>query len=199
MRNGLGQVDIAGVFEGFDPCDFSLVRSPVHPPGLGRKLAIEIHIVRSAQTVPRRPNRRACALVPTLELGTIGDLPPPSLPAQEALSPRRLPQNRDATIRTRALEVPLSASEMTRLRHEPQRLLHCAKLEMHPAANQRRQVRSKNTRCCGSAGIRLRPGHDGAHLASGTTAPRLISWLRLSLSPSSSRTRSRRRAIMSSI
>ena len=51
MENGLGQVEIADVFEGFDPRDFSLVRPTVHSLGLGRKLAIEIRIVRSAKTV----------------------------------------------------------------------------------------------------------------------------------------------------
>jgi hypothetical protein len=57
MGNGLGQIEIAGVFQGFDPRDFSLVRPPVHPLGLGRKLIIEIRIVRSAKTVAEQAAR----------------------------------------------------------------------------------------------------------------------------------------------
>ena len=165
------QVEIAGAFEGFDPRDFSLVRPPVHPLGLGRKLAIENRIVRSAQTVARCPRRRARAVVPSLKLGSVGYLPPRSSPAHEAFGPERSPKNGDAIACARATEIPLPASEMTRLRHEPKRLLYRAALKMHPAANQRRQVRSKNTRCCGSAGIRLRPGDDRTHLASRHNGP----------------------------
>lgn len=43
----------------------------MHPLGLGRKLAIENRIVRSAQTVVYCPRRRARVVVPGLELGVV--------------------------------------------------------------------------------------------------------------------------------
>jgi hypothetical protein len=81
------------------------------------KLATEIRLVRFAKTAAHRARRRARPVVPSLELGALRDLRAPCLPAQVAAGPRRSPPNRDTTIRSRATEVPLSASRKCGCRH----------------------------------------------------------------------------------
>src|SRR3984957_4689426 len=55
VRRRYRQIEIAAVFEAFDSRDFSFVRPPVHPLGLGGKLAYKSAKPRSAKTVARCP------------------------------------------------------------------------------------------------------------------------------------------------
>jgi hypothetical protein len=75
MRNSVGQIENAAIFEDFDPPDFSFV-CPQCIPWLEGKLAIKSAKLRSAKTVARCPGSEHAQSLPGLEPEAAGDLWP---------------------------------------------------------------------------------------------------------------------------
>jgi hypothetical protein len=109
-----------------------IVGLPPHPFRLWWKIPyIWIEVSYQSRLDPRFS--RVSAVCRIVELGLIGNLPPPCLPAAKSRGAAWLPKHRHGTVSDWAHEVPLSPAEMSGARNEGDPLIEAAELDAKPA------------------------------------------------------------------